>query len=168
MRLSVAALALAAAGTLWAGESAYVPKAADLRERPDSQAKVVAQVEAGRPVELLSRQGAWVQVRSAGLAGWLRLEQVRIGQRAAALPTTARPGVPLRPSRSGIRGFSEEELLVGSPNESEGARLRQLQVSAALAANFARASSLRPRRWDYFEMSDYVPEGGLPPEFFDD
>ena len=168
MKSFVAVLALAASGALWAGETAYAPKAAELREHPAAQAKVVARVEANRPLQLLSRRGAWVQVRSAGSAGWVKLEQVRIGQREAVLPANARAGTPFRPSRSGIRGFSEEELLVGSPNEPEGGRLRQLQVSAVLAAEFARTASLRPRRLDYLEMSDYLPEGGPPPEFFDE
>jgi hypothetical protein len=41
---------------------------------------------------------------------------------------------------TGIRGFSEEELLVGAPNQAEGETLRRLGVAARDAASFARAA----------------------------
>ena len=72
------------------------------------------------------------------------------------------------PTNSGIRGFSEEELLVGAPNQAESERLQRVGVSVRDAANFARAANLRPRQQDYIEMREYMPEGGFSESFFDE
>ena len=72
------------------------------------------------------------------------------------------------PTNSGIRGFSEEELLVGAPNQAESERLQRVGVSVRDAVNFARTANLQPRKQDYIEMLDYMPEGGFSESFFDE
>ena len=168
MRLLAAALALAAAGVVLAGEPGYLPKAAELREHPAVQAKVVARLKAGHPVDIRSRQGPWVRVRSGSSPGWLKLAEVRVGHRTAIPGDGAKAVRPIKRSDSGIRGFSEEELIVGSPNQSEAAKLKGFGVDARQAGSFARAANLKPRKRDYLEMNEYMPEGGPPPEFFDE
>lgn len=71
-------------------------------------------------------------------------------------------------SDTGIRGFSEDELLVGAPNLAEGDKLRRFGVAARDVASFARAANLRPRTQDYILMNEYMPEEGLPEGFFDE
>ncbi len=168
MKRFAAALVLAAAGAASAGESGYVPKAAELRDQPVATSRVVARIDAGRPVELLLRRGAWVQVGSGSATGWLRLAEVRGGSSKPVSGAGAKPARPIKRSDSGIRGFSEEELIVGSPNQSEAAKFRGLGVDARQAASFARAANLKSRKRDYLEMDEYMPEGGPPPGFFDE
>jgi hypothetical protein len=105
-------------------------------------------------------------VRGGDFAGWIRLADLRLS--AAAAPVPASRAAATAGQNAGIRGFSEQELLVGAPNHAESERLRRAAVSVREAVSFARAANLRARRQDSIQMLDFMPEGGFPREFFDE
>jgi hypothetical protein len=148
-----------------AGDAGFIPKAIDLLDRPAADAKPVAKLVKSQAVEVIGRNGSWANIKAGAKNGWIRMIDVRLnpspGRKIAAAPAKA-------PNNSGIRGFSEEELLVGAPNQAESERLKRIGVSVRDAANFARVANLRPRQQDYIEMSEYMPEGGFPEGFFDE
>jgi len=148
-----------------AGDAGYVSKAVDLLDRPVADAKPVARLVKQQTVEVIGRNGSWASIKAGARSGWIRMIDVRLNP-SPSRKITAAPAKSA--TNSGIRGFSEEELLVGAPNQAESERLRRVGVSVRDAVNFARVANLRPRQQDYIEMRDYMPEGGFPEDFFDE
>jgi hypothetical protein len=148
------------------GDAGYAAKATDLLESPATPAKVVVQLSKRQPVQIIGRDGSWAKAQAGTAIGWVRLADLRLNTVAAKAPAPVRANGAKKDT--GIRGFSEEELLVGAPNQVESERLKRVGVSVRDAVNFARAANLRPRRQDYIEMREYMPEGGFPPNFFDE
>ena len=149
----------------WAADSGYAARATPLLDRPAMQSRALLQLAKRQAVQITGRQGSWAQVSVGNATGWARLADLRLeAAPAAAAPSHAQG----RKKDTGIRGFSEEELLVGAPNQAEGERLRSVGVSLRDAVGFARAGNLRARRQDYIQMQDYMPEGGFPDGFFDE
>lgn len=149
------------------GETGFAAKPLDLLDRPEAQARVVARLVKRQPLEILARDGSWAKTQSGNTIGWVRLTDLRRDAMTKRSPATANRRNVGR-SDTGIRGFSEEELLVGAPNLAEGDKLRRLGVAASDVASFARAANLRPRAQDYILMNEYMPEEGLPEGFFDE
>ena len=151
--------------TAHAGDAGYVLKAVDLLDRPAADAKPLSKLVKQQPVEIIGRNGSWAHIKAGVGSGWIRMIDVRLNPSPARKIAVA---AAKSPTNSGIRGFSEEELLVGAPNQAESERLRRVGVSVRDAVNFARAANLRPRKQDYIEMRDYMPEGGFSESFFDE
>ena len=148
-----------------AGDAGYVSKAVDLLDRPAADGKPLTKLVRQQPVEIIGRNGSWAHIKVGAGSGWLRMIDVRLNPSPARkIAVTAAKS----PTNSGIRGFSEEELLVGAPNQAESERLQRVGVSVREAVNFARTANLQPRKQDYIEMLDYMPEGGFSESFFDE
>jgi hypothetical protein len=144
----------------------YAARATELLERPAAQAKAVMQLARRQPVQILGRDGSWAKAQAGTATGWVRLADLRLNAVASKAPAPGRASGAKKDT--GIRGFSEEELLVGAPNQAESERLKRVGVSVRDAVNFARAANLQSRKQDYIEMREYMPEGGFPPNFFDE
>jgi hypothetical protein len=149
-----------------AADAGYAAKAIDLLERPSPQARSAARLDKKQPLQIIARDGSWANVKAGNATGWARLADLRLDVAKVAAPTPRREHSATKDS--GIRGFSEEELLVGAPNQAESERLKHLGVSVRDAVDFARAANLRPRQQDYIQMQEFMPEGGFPREFFDE
>ena len=147
-------------------DAGYAAKATDLLERPDSQARIAAKLAKKQPLQIIGRDGSWANVKAGNAMGWVRLADLRLNVATLAAPTPRRENSGTKDT--GIRGFSEEELLVGAPNQAESEQLKRMGVSVRDAVNFARAANLRPRQQDYIQMLEFMPEGGFPREFFDE
>jgi len=166
MLICLPALVAISSSTAQGAEGGYAAKAVDLLERPQAEARVLTRLAKRQPLHLIDRAGSWVNVRAGNLAGWIRLADLRLSAATAAVPASRPSGTAGK--NAGIRGFSEEELLVGAPNHAESERLRRASVSVGEALSFARAANLRARQQDYIQMPDFMPEGGFPKEFFDE
>ena len=149
-------------------DAGYAAKAVDLLERPGSQAKVVTKLAKRQPVQIIGRDGSWAKAKSGNATGWVRLADLRLSMATSKSP--ASPSAPANPGKkdTGIRGFSEEELMVGAPNRIEADKLKGYAVTAKDAVTFARTGNLRQRKQDYLEMQDYMPDGKVPEGFFDE
>ena len=62
-----------------AAEPVTVERDSELRAEPRTEAAAVGNLVAGASGEALARQGAWVQVRSGTVIGWLYSFNVRFG-----------------------------------------------------------------------------------------
>lgn len=149
-------------------DAGYAAKGVDLLDRPGSQAKIVTKLAKRQPVEIIGRDGSWAKAKSGYATGWVRLADLRLNVATSKSPASPSARSNSGKMDSGIRGFSEEELLVGAPNQAEGERLKRLRVTVRDAASFARAANLKPRQQDYIQMREYMPEGGFPQGFFDE
>ena len=148
------------------GDAGYVSKAIALLDRPAADAKSIAQLVKQQPVEVISRKGSWANVKAAAASGWIRMIDVRLNTVPSRRIAAVARGKSA--SDSGIRGFSEEELMVGAPNRIEADKLKRYAVTAKDAVIFARTGNLRQRKQDYLEMQDYMPDGKVPEGFFDE
>lgn len=132
----------AAPGTLLRDES--------LRKQPSATAAVSARVGRGTTVDIVTRRGGWLQVRTARFQGWVRLLSVRAGSGGsggAGLGDVV--GVATRranPSRvvsvAGVRGLSETDLQKAEFNSEELARLDDYAVTPSQARSHASKSGL--------------------------
>jgi hypothetical protein len=161
--LAVFLIALPAFPALGA-EAGFASRAADLRERPADAARSTGKLTKRQPVRVLAREGNWARVSAGAASGWVRLVDVRLD------PPKGRPA-PLTRAKSakdsGVRGFSEEELLAGTPGHSELDKLKKYAVAAKDASSYARGAGLRARKLDYLDQMDYMA-ADLPEDFFDE
>jgi hypothetical protein len=144
-------------------EPGYAPKLVEVRERPASDARVTGRLEGHAAIDVLSRQAGWLQIKGSFGTGWAALGRVRLG---VAQPRTqgATAQAPTTAQRSGIRGFSEEELLTASSNPSAAEQVKRIAPQSVHAREFAASAGLKPRRQDYFDATDtalHMPPAGL-------
>ena len=116
---------------------------------PRGDAKVVAQLKKGTNAELLSRQGAWVNLKTASGTGWVNAFNVR-EPAAPGAARAPRPAARATTATIGIRGLEAEDLKSASFNAQQIGVLERYAVSKADAERAARATGLEPARVEYF------------------
>ncbi len=155
IRRGIVLLALLA-GPAWA-ETGTLVKSDTLRAEPFGDAKTVMALSAGAKVNILKKDGGWLQVKSGKKTGWVRMLSVRTGA-AAAKPGAAAGVLSLASGRAGtgkvvattgIRGLNEEELKAAKFNEAELKLAESYATSRAEATMFASQAKLAPRVVDY-------------------
>jgi hypothetical protein len=138
-------------------EPVVVERASVLRSEPRVDAAALGELPQGSTGEAVGRQGAWVQIRSGAVTGWLYSFNVRFGAPAQGgdgagavlgriFSPRQRPSVT---STIGIRGLDEEDL---KQAQFDAAQIRQLDSFAASrgdAQSHAGAAGLGPQRVDY-------------------
>jgi len=142
----------------------------DLRSAANATAAASGKVVKGAAVQILSQQGAWMQVRADGNTGWVRLLNVRKG---TAMQTDVAGGVAgvlalgttrSDPSRvvatAGVRGLDEEDLKAAKFDAKQVEKLNSLGVSREQAERFARQGKLVARQLDYLPAPRAQPGGG--------
>ena len=121
----------AAPGTLLRDES--------LRTQASASAAVSAKLGKGTAVDIVSRRGGWLQVRTAKAQGWVRLLSVRTGSGGAGGAglgdvvgiATNRSNPSRVVAVAGVRGLDEEDLKEAKFSAEELARLESAAVSQA-------------------------------------
>ena len=142
-----------------AAETGVALKADQLRADTFSDAKVVGSVSKNDAVEILNKKGAWLQIKSAGKTGWVRLLTVKRnntgGNNVAGVVgvATGRSGTGKVVSTTGIRGLSAEDLKTAQFNEAETKKLESYTVNADDAKQFASSGGLSSRSYPYFTGS---------------
>jgi uncharacterized protein YgiM (DUF1202 family) len=139
-----------------AAETGVALKADQLRADTFSDAKVVGSVNKNDAVEILNKKGAWLQIKSAGKTGWVRLLTVKRnstgGSNVAGVVgvATGRSGTGKVVSTTGIRGLSAEDLKTAQFNEAETKKMESYTVNADDAKQFASNGGLSSRQYPYF------------------
>lgn len=147
LALSLASsLALAAPGVALKDES--------ILSKPAAASAAVGKMTKGMSVDIVAKQGGWLQVKAGGKQGWVRLLSVRAG--AGGTASNGLAGVAgvagaatqkSDPSRvvavAGVRGLNEEDLKGAKFNAEELAKLEGYAVSASQAKAFADKSNLK-------------------------
>lgn len=142
--------ALVFANLVFAAETGSALKNDSLRVEPFTDAKVAGNLVRGDSVEILSKKGAWLQVKVKKNTGWVRLLSVKRGSssntnQAGGLLAVAsgRAGTGQVVSTTGIRGLSAEELKAAKFNETEVKTLESFTQSAEQGSQFAAAGDLK-------------------------
>lgn len=143
--------AVAALSAFAATESGTVLRASELKQRPFIDAAKVGDLAEKASVDILMRQGAWMQVKTQdGQTGWVKMFNVRTGNgeiksggggllSAISLFKTGSSGTTVT---TGVKGLSEEDLKNAQPNPADLAKLDGYASSADDAARFAKAGKL--------------------------
>jgi hypothetical protein len=150
----VAAVLLAAAAAALA-EPAVTVRAVELKATPHADAKTVAPVAADTKVDVVARQGAWVQLKSGRTTGWAKLFDIRAeavagapakkGGSGAADALSLAMGTRGSSVTTGVRGLDADMLEKASPNPAEYAKLVTWARSKEQATAFAKAGRLATR-----------------------
>ena len=121
-----------------------------IRFEPFADAKVTGTLSRGDSLEIISKKGAWLQVKSKKSTGWVRLLSVKRGSSSSSNQTSGilaaasgRAGTGQVVSTTGTRGLSAEELKAAKFNESEVKTLEGYTQSAAQGHQFANAGNLK-------------------------
>lgn len=147
----------------YAAESGYTLRPTELKDKPFLDAATVVTLPEKTQVEIVTRQGAWMQIRTKNnQQGWVRMLSVRLGSPdqktrsggnlLSAIGIASRP----RPTTTatvttGVRGFSEEDLAKAAPNAAELAKMKGFAATAADAQQLAAQGKLDPRQVAYFD-----------------
>jgi hypothetical protein len=142
-----------AAASAWAAPGTVL-RAEKLYSQPAVTSKVTASVAKGANVDILAKQGGWLQVKAGKSTGWIRLLSVRagaggvggagVGDVVGAATTRSDPSRVV--AVAGLRGLNAEDLKQAKFNEAEVARMETLKVTAAQARSFAGQSGLAVAR----------------------
>lgn len=140
-----------------AAETGVLARATDLKKEPFSDAPTLQPLPAAATVEVLARQGAWMQVRAEGQTGWVRLLTVRMGASAARSSESglakaaniALSGSSGTAVATGVRGLDKEQIANASPNPAELAKLERSASAEGQARAFAAAAPLAEQNVPY-------------------
>lgn len=121
-----------------------------LRTQPTASAAMSARATRGTAVDIVTRRGGWLQVRTARSQGWVRLLSVRAGRGGSGgaglgdvVGVATRRSSPSRVvSVAGVRGLSEEELKEAQFSPEELARLDNYAVTQSQARSHASKARL--------------------------
>ncbi len=151
-------LGLLAQPLLAATEPGSAVKPDEIKAEPFRDAKAVGSLKAGDPVQIVKRDGAWLQI-SAPKKGWVKMLSIRKGGAAGSGATlsgvatlaSGRAGTGKIVSTTGIRGLNEEELKNAKFNEKEVQSVESYLVSKSEAEKFAAKGKLKARQVPYLE-----------------
>lgn len=170
--LAALVILLAVAGQALAVESGYTLRPTELKSEPFVDAKALATLPEKTRVEILTRQGAWMQVRTRDgkTQGWVRMLSVRLGdpnQRPGGGGILSAIGIGNRPRpqttatvTTGVRGFSEEDLKEAKPSPGEADRMESFAANAAHIGPFVQSGQLASREVPYFDDKGRPLEAG--------
>jgi hypothetical protein len=134
-----------------AAEAGTALKNDTLRKEPFADAKTAGSFKRGENLQILKKQGAWLQVKTTKTTGWVRLLSVKRGTTTAGNQTagilaaaSGRAGTGQVVSTTGVRGLNEQELKAAKFNESEIKTMESYTLSADDGRNFANAGKLKP------------------------
>ncbi|MGH8494267.1 MAG: SH3 domain-containing protein [Moraxellaceae bacterium] len=139
----------------WAAQAAdpgTLTKADTLRAKPFTDAALVSSLASGAKVDIITRSGAWYQVKSGTKTGWVRMLSVRRGaatssSSVAGLANVAsgRTGTGKVTTTTGVRGLDAQELDTAKFDEAQIKKAEGYRVSAKDAGAFAKAGKLSLR-----------------------
>jgi SH3 domain-containing protein len=147
----------------YAAETGYTLKPTDVRDKPFLDATTVATLPEKTVVEILLRQGGWMQIKSTdGKQGWIRLLSVALGSpdkkpqtsgnMLSALSFGSRPTPSTNSTvTTGVRGFSEEDLAKAKPNPAEVEKMKSFAATKEEASALAESGKLSAKQIAYFD-----------------
>ncbi len=133
-----------------AAESGSALKNDSMRLEPYADAKVTGTFNRGDTLEILTKKGAWLQVKNKKNTGWVRLLSVKRGSTSANNQTSGvlavasgRAGTGQVVSTTGIRGLSAQDLKAAKFNESEVKTMESYTLTVEQGRQFANAGNLK-------------------------
>lgn len=145
-------------------------KTDEVKAQPFRDAKKVGAIAKGDKVQILRKQGGWLEIKVGGKQGWVRMLSVRRGEAgktdaakeagAVAGLATGRTGTGQVVSTTGVRGLGEEDLKQAKFSEEEIRKAESYRVSAQAAQQFAQAAKLAPRRLAFLPEPKHTSSSG--------
>ncbi|HLQ25803.1 MAG TPA: hypothetical protein VK138_07930 [Acidiferrobacterales bacterium] len=155
----VAALFLIYFSSASAAEIGYTARATELKKEPFIDAPTVAALPEKSKVDILARQGGWLQVKSeAGGSGWIRMLSLRMGPDGEkqkgdsglkSLFNVAHTGTSRSTVTTGVRGLSEEDLKNAKPAPQELEKMHRFVAGKPDAQKFAENGGLNAHAIEY-------------------
>jgi len=155
-----AALLMAASA---AAQQVTLERDSALYAEPRLDASQVTQLKLGATGEVIGKQGAWLNLKTAAGSGWLFSFNVRFPREqagagdAGAGPAAGRVFGPRRnvsvTSTIGIRGIEEEDLRQASFNAGQMKLLDGYVATRQAAEQAARGAGLAPVAVDYMDAA---------------
>jgi len=147
----------------YAAETGYTLKVTEVKDKPFLDATTVVTLPERTVVEIVTRQGAWMQIKTTDAKqGWIRMLSVRLGnldqksQSSGNLLSSLSFANRPRPATTstvttGVRGFSEEDLANASPNAAEVEKMKSYAATSEAAATLAEGGKLAAKPVAYFD-----------------
>ena len=140
-------------------ESGSALKADEIKAEPFRDAKTVGALASGDKVEIITKDGGWLNVKSTKGNGWVRMLSIRktgsgkAANNAGGLLALAsgRAGTGKVVATTGIRGLNEEELKAAQFNAEQLMLAESYSVSQAQAQQFAAQGKLKARTMNYLQ-----------------
>lgn len=133
-----------------AAENGSALKNDTLRKEPFADAATAGSITRGETLQILKKQGAWLQIKTSKSTGWVRLLSVKRGTSTGAnnsagvlAMASGRAGTGQVVSTTGLRGLSEDELKAAKFNETEISAMESYTTSAETARQFANQGQLK-------------------------
>jgi len=144
-------------------ESGSALKADEIKAEPFRDAKTLGSLASGDKVEIITKDGGWLSVKSAKGNGWVRMLSIRktgygkAADNAGGLLALAsgRAGTGKVVATTGIRGLNEEGLKAAQFNAEQLALAESYGVSKSQALQFAAQGKLKAR------VMEYLPGEGV-------
>ncbi len=158
MRRLYGILMLSLASSLALAAPGVALKTENVLSKPSATSATVGKMTKGMTVDIVAKQGGWLQIKAGKEQGWVRLLSVRAGAGgtssgnglAGVAGVAGAATQKSDPSRvvavAGVRGLNEEDLKRASYDANEIARLESYAVSKAQAQTFAEKSGLKAQK----------------------
>ena len=152
----------------FAAEIGSVIRADGIKVEPFRDAKIIATLFAGDKVEIVNKNGGWLQIKSPKGKGWVHMLNVRRGDMRKDSGdiggllgmASGRAGTGKVVATTGIRGLDEVELQSAKYNETELNLVESYVITRAEAQLFATQGKLAARKFDYLPSPEVSPEKG--------
>ena len=150
----------------FAAETGNVIRADGIKVEPFRDAKIIAMLSVGDKVEIVKKNGGWLQIKSPKGKGWVHMLNVRKGDMRKDSGdiggllgmASGRAGTGKIVATTGIRGLDEVELQSAKYNETELNLVESYTINRAEAQVFATQGKLVARKFDYLPSPDVSPE----------
>ncbi|MDO9101698.1 MAG: SH3 domain-containing protein [Candidatus Nitrotoga sp.] len=150
----------------FAAETGSVIKTDGIKVEPFRDAKTIATLSVGDKVEIVKKNGGWLQIKSPKGNGWVHMLNVRKGgvRKDSGViggllgMASGRAGTGKVVGTTGIRGLDEVELQSAKYNETELNLAESYAINRAEAQVFATQGKLVARKFDYLPSPDVSPE----------
>lgn len=152
----------ALATSAYAGDAAQTIVSTDLKQEPFSDAQTITSLPASTTVDVLKRQGGWMQVKPAAAAeGWVKMTSIKFGGVTTNtkgdsglgsllnVAASGRSGNTSVTVATGVRGLSPEDLKNAQPNPEAVKKLDDFAATKSKAESLASAGKLSTHKIDY-------------------
>ena len=145
-----------------AAETGTALKDDNIRAEPYADAKMTGKFTRGDKLEILSKQGAWLKIKTSKNTGWVRLLSVKRGSTTSSGNQTkgvldiasGRAGTGQVVATTGVRGLSAEELKGAKFNEAEVKTLEGYTQSSVQGQQFASSGGLKAVKFAYLPVGN--------------
>lgn len=140
-----------------AAEVGTMIKADDMKAEPFRDTKTVKALAAGEQLNIVGKDGGWLNVKSGKVSGWVKMLSVRQGDAKKSASnasgllalSSGRAGTGKIVATTGVRGLNEEELKAARFDAQELQLAESNAVSRSEAQQFATQGKLVARSFDY-------------------